>query len=113
MTAPDRLETAGGAVSYHSLERAAGAARLEQLPYVIRIFIENVEPEFRDRFLSAQQGELVGPLARGDEFLLYLVLAKVRPSRHDAHVAARAEDAIVRRLDDQAINDRVKWHCRF
>ena len=42
MTAPDRLETAGGAVSYHSLERAAGAARLEQLPYVIRIFIENV-----------------------------------------------------------------------
>ena len=42
MTAPDRLETAGGTVSYHSLERAAGAARLEQLPYVIRIFIENV-----------------------------------------------------------------------
>src|SRR5881275_861189 len=42
MTSPDRLETAGGTVSYHSLERAAGAARLAQLPYVIRIFVENV-----------------------------------------------------------------------
>src|SRR6266566_1121011 len=42
MTAPDRLETAGGTVAYHSLERAAGASRLEQLPYVVRIFAENV-----------------------------------------------------------------------
>ena len=42
MTAPDRLETTGGTVGYYSLERAAGSARLEQLPYVVRVFAENV-----------------------------------------------------------------------
>jgi aconitate hydratase len=42
MAAADHLETAGGTVAYHSLERAAGASRLEQLPYVVRIFAENV-----------------------------------------------------------------------
>ncbi|MGZ4126631.1 MAG: aconitate hydratase AcnA [Actinomycetota bacterium] len=42
MTAPDRLETAAGSVGYHSLERAAPPARLEQLPYIVRIFTENV-----------------------------------------------------------------------
>ncbi|MGZ4119209.1 MAG: aconitate hydratase AcnA [Actinomycetota bacterium] len=42
MTAPDRLETAAGTVGYHSLERAAPPARLEQLPYIVRIFTENV-----------------------------------------------------------------------
>jgi len=50
MTAPDRLETAGGAVSYHSLERAAGAAAL----------------------LSVQLGPQAGGACRGEEPLALL-----------------------------------------
>jgi hypothetical protein len=77
------------------------------------IYIEDIEPGFQDQFLAAQRGDFVGPLARGDEFTLYLVLDKVRPSRNDARVAARAEEAIMRRLVDHEINDLVKWRYRF
>jgi len=41
MSTPNTLETAGGTVRYHSLEEAAGAERLRQLPYVVRVFAEN------------------------------------------------------------------------
>src|ERR1041384_3023048 len=42
MTAPDRLQTAGGDTGYYALTRAADASRLQRLPYVVRIFLENV-----------------------------------------------------------------------
>ena len=37
----ERLETAGGTVSYVPLTRAASEDRLAELPYVIRVFLEN------------------------------------------------------------------------
>ncbi|MFA5889558.1 MAG: aconitate hydratase AcnA [Actinomycetota bacterium] len=39
---PDRLQTAGGSVGFYPLTRAADETRLAQLPYVVRIFLENV-----------------------------------------------------------------------
>jgi hypothetical protein len=63
--------------------------------------------------LAAQPGELVGPLARGAEFLLYLVLDKVPPTASDADIASRAEAATLRRVIDPEIDARVKWHCQF
>jgi aconitate hydratase len=40
--APDRLSIANGSVGYYALTRAAPAERLAQLPYVVRVFLENV-----------------------------------------------------------------------
>ncbi|MFN2614973.1 MAG: aconitate hydratase AcnA, partial [Actinomycetota bacterium] len=39
---PEQLTTAGGSVGYYPLTRAADERRLEQLPYIVRIFIEDV-----------------------------------------------------------------------
>src|ERR671927_509325 len=42
MSAPDRLRLSDGEVAYYALTHAADASKLERLPYVVRIFIENV-----------------------------------------------------------------------
>ncbi|MFY9587241.1 MAG: aconitase family protein, partial [Actinomycetota bacterium] len=42
MSARDRLSTSGGDVGYARLDRAIDAAKLARLPYVVRIFLENV-----------------------------------------------------------------------
>jgi hypothetical protein len=76
------------------------------------IYVENLEPELRDRFLGARPGDLLGPLSSGGEFHLYLVLDKVLPSGTDAAIVARAQDAIVNGLVERETNDRVKWHGR-
>jgi hypothetical protein len=74
------------------------------------IYIEAIEPELQNRFLGAQKGDLIGPVTRQGRFVLYLVLDKVPPSISDAQIANRATSAIVDRLVDRAVGDRVKWH---
>jgi len=56
----ERLRTAAGDVTYFPLAQAAPAERLEQLPYVVRIFIENV---LRNLGRRAQQEHLEALLA--------------------------------------------------
>ena len=77
------------------------------------IYVENLEPEMRDRFLGARAGDLLGPFTSGGEFHLYLVLDKVLPSPADPAIVARAQEAIVNGLVEREINDRVKWHWRY
>ena len=74
-----------------------------------QVYIEATEPDFRHHFLGAQKGELIGPLGRGEEFVLYLVREKVLPSANDPRIAARAEEVVVQRLVEREVNDRVKW----
>ena len=74
-----------------------------------QVSIEATEPDFRHHFLGAQKGGLIGPVGRGEEFVLYLVREKVLPSGNDPQIAARAEAAVVQRLVDREVNDRVKW----
>ena len=74
-----------------------------------QVYIEETEPDIRHHFLGARKGDLIGPVGRGDEFVLSLVLEKVLPSGNDPRVAARAEEAVVQRLVEREINDRVKW----
>ncbi|GAC1414875.1 MAG: aconitate hydratase AcnA [Actinomycetota bacterium] len=38
----DRLESAGGPVSFYRLDRVLDAAQIERLPFVVRVFTENV-----------------------------------------------------------------------
>ena len=57
--------------------------------------------------------EIIGPIQRADEFLLYLVLEKVLPSEADESVVLRARKAVIARLVEGKINDLVKWRWRF
>ncbi|HYK40968.1 MAG TPA: hypothetical protein VE007_01180 [Thermoanaerobaculia bacterium] len=77
------------------------------------VYVEDTPPDSRALFLAAGNGELIGPVRKGEEFLLYLVLRKVVPSESDENVVSRARATALARLVDQEINDRVKWRWRF
>jgi hypothetical protein len=94
-----------------TLDEVAGDAKRE-----IRredVYIEEAPTDARENFLSARKGEIIGPVQRADEFLLYLVLEKVLPSEADESVVLRARKAVIARLVEGKINDRVKWRWRF
>src|SRR5207244_953748 len=74
-----------------------------------QVYIEEIEPDLRDRFQGAQKGELIGPVNRAGAFVIYLVLEKVLPSERDAGVVSRAEETVVERLVEREIDNRVKW----
>jgi hypothetical protein len=94
-----------------TLDHVAGDANREVRRE--QVYIEETEPDFRDQFLGAQKGELIGPVSRGDEFVLCLVREKVLPSGNDPRIAARAEEAVVQRFVEREVNDRVKWRVQF
>ena len=94
-----------------TLDEVAGDAKRE-----IRredVYIEDAPTDAREDFLSARKGEIIGPIQRADELLLYLVLEKVLPSEADESVVLRARKAVVARLVEGKINDLVKWRWRF
>lgn len=78
-----------------------------------QIYVEKTPPESRSFFLGARKGELVGPVPVGGEFLLYFVLDKVLPSEEDESVVLRAREAVVARVVEAEMNDRVTWRWRF
>jgi hypothetical protein len=77
-----------------------------------QVYLEEMEPDIRADFFGAKRGALLGPVRRGDEFVLYLVLDKVLPSEDDAATVARAEEAILQSIVAREIDDRVKWHSQ-
>jgi hypothetical protein len=74
-----------------------------------RILLGEVAPEVQERFLGARGGDLVGPVQLGEEFVLYAVLDVAMPSEGDPADRRRVEEAILKRLVDREINDRVRW----
>jgi hypothetical protein len=92
------------------LERVAEDANREV--HREEIYIEGTEPDSRHYFLGAQKGETIGPVGRGEQFVLYLVREKVLPSGDDPRIAARAEEAVVQRVVEREVNDRVKWRIQ-
>lgn len=78
-----------------------------------QVYIEATEPDSRYQFLGARKGEMIGPVGRGEEFVLYLVRERVLPSGDDPRIAARAEEAVVQRVVEREVNDRVKWRMAF
>ena len=73
-------------------------------------FLEEVEPPFRDRFIGAHEGELVGPLggAQGAA-TIYLVRRKTLPSPDDPVVRERAERGVLQSLLGRESARRVRW----
>jgi hypothetical protein len=68
-----------------------------------------LDADLQEKFLAARKGDWVGPVRRGEGYALYLVVEKTRPSESDPGDVRLAEEAILRRLLDREINDRVKW----
>jgi hypothetical protein len=76
-----------------------------------RIYLDEAEPELRERLLSAGRGDLVGPLPVDGIFWLGLVRDKVLPTEADPDVRRRAEDDLLARLLTREVEARVQWHA--
>lgn len=79
----------------------------------IRFRLEEAEPTWRDHLLGARAGDLLGPLARDDGFVLLAVRAKALPRPEDPEIYRLAEAALLQRAIDREVASRVKWHRRL
>jgi hypothetical protein len=86
-------------------EVAASAGSREERS---RFFLEDLELQTQQQFLSAAKGALVGPVVLGGLPTIAIVLDKLRPSLEDPEVRARAAE----RLREAAI-ERAASAARF
>ena len=75
-----------------------------------RLLLDDAEPALRTRLMAAGPGELLGPLATGEDHRLVLVLRRVPPSLNDPAVRRRAERTIIERALAGEISRQVTWH---
>lgn len=90
-----------------TLEGVAASARLPMREE--RIFLSEIDPAAKPDLLSARPGELVGPLAFGEKFHVFLLRDKTMPSEEDPDVRQRAEDALIAKLVEQETDARIRW----
>jgi hypothetical protein len=74
------------------------------------LLLDDAEPALRTRLMAARSGELLGPLATGDDHRLVLVVRRVPPTRDDPALRRRAEEAIIERALAGEITRQVHWH---
>lgn len=77
------------------------------------MYLDEVEPSLRDRFLSAEKGALVGPLNWDKAFGLFLVEDKIIPAVEDPEIKQRAQETLLESAVNREINKRLKWHARL
>ncbi len=75
-----------------------------------RSYLAHLDPGLRGLFLSAKEGELVGPVESGGEFRILMVLDKVLPTEADPDIRRRAEQEILDSLTSREVASRVRWH---
>jgi len=73
------------------------------------LYVEEAEQERLTELLGARPGELVGPVARGDGFLLVHVNARTRPNADDPELRRRAKSYLVERAVERELEARVRW----
>ena len=87
-----------------SMEEVAGEARY---PYRrISFRHEDVPPELQQKFWSANPGDVLDPLRRGDGFELYRITSKAEPDLADPIVQERIQE----RLLEQHFSHLVREH---
>jgi hypothetical protein len=77
------------------------------------LYLGDVDAGARSGLMSARPGEIVGPLALGDRFHLFLLRDKSAPTEDDPEVRRRAEEALQGRLLEQELAARVHWQERM
>jgi hypothetical protein len=73
------------------------------------LYLEEAEEERLTELLGANPGELVGPIERNGGHLLVYVHGRTRPSGSDPEVTRRAQDQVVARASESAVEARVRW----
>jgi hypothetical protein len=73
------------------------------------LYVEEAEQERLTELLGARAGELVGPVARGDGFVVVHVRERTRPSADDPELRRRAADFLVERAIERELETRVRW----
>lgn len=71
--------------------------------------LEDLEADLRTHLVGARPGELIGPLGRGDRFVLVLVRDKALPSSEDPETCRRAEARFLQSAVDRESSGRVRW----
>ena len=77
------------------------------------IYLDEIEPTLRDRFLGAEKGALIGPLNWENAFGLFLIEDKIIPALEDPEIKQRAQESLLQSAVNREINNRVKWHARI
>ena len=78
-----------------------------------RVFLDAVSADLADRLVGVAEGDILGPLATSEGWLVLVVDRRVEPSADDAEVRDRASDAIRTRLEEREKNAMVRWHERL
>lgn len=72
--------------------------------------LEELGGPMRAAVLGAGEGELLGPVARDDGFVLARVESKTVPTLHDPEIRQRAVDVVVSAAIRREAQERVRWH---
>jgi hypothetical protein len=94
-------------MSLAEVARHAGVALTKQ-----SVLLEEVPPPLSERLLSAVPGDLVGPVAVGDGYVVAAVRDKRTPAIGDPVVQERLDEEIPRRAVETEVTNRVRWHER-
>ncbi|MDJ0850760.1 MAG: hypothetical protein QNK04_20510 [Myxococcota bacterium] len=73
------------------------------------VILEELDSRLQSIFLGAKEGDVVGPVALDEKFVLFSVLKREPPSVDDAAIRARAEERIRTGHAVHAVNTRVVW----
>ena len=106
-------ETAREAALCVRIDGLALAAVAEQAGLAMAtqcVALEAAEPELQPHLLSAEPGDLIGPLALDGAFCLVEVADKRPPSAGDPDIVARAERLLRERAATDAVLSEVTWH---
>jgi hypothetical protein len=94
-----------------SLDEVAGRAGVSTIER--EAFLEEVDADLSKPLLSAPTGELVGPVAVKDGFVLLRVNGKVAPMLDDPVIKGLLEEEVPRRAVEREVRNRVRWHERL
>jgi hypothetical protein len=75
------------------------------------IVLDDAAPDLRRRLVSAEPGELLGPLPAPDGAVLIAVGSKTLPDAGDAAVRRRAETHVLERVIHREVAARIQWRA--
>jgi hypothetical protein len=78
------------------------------------MYLDEIEPSRRSRFLAAEKGALLGPLDWDNNAVgVFLIADKILPTLEDPRIKQRAQEALLEIELNREIANRVKWHARL
>lgn len=94
-----------------SMEQVAAEGRY---PYrrAEEVLLEDLPEDLQQKFLSVSAGDILEPIARGEEFYICRVIEKAEPKADDDAVRKRAERSILERHFSALTAKHIQWRTR-